>query len=82
VIRIDLNSTTYNPSAPPRTMGLESGDAEDGHPAQPSPGDVVVLRGNISKPCKLIGIDATAVHCEGGDYPRSRALYILLGHDQ
>jgi hypothetical protein len=85
VTRIDLNSTVFNPGAPPKTLGLGPGDDEKGPPLQaqqPSQGDTIVLRGNTAKPCKLMAIDASTVHCEGSDYPRSRALYILIGRGQ
>jgi hypothetical protein len=80
VARIDLNSTTYNPGAPPKTLGLGPGDGKKGPTAQPLPDDTIVLRGNASDPCKLLAIDENAVHCEQAVYPRSRALYILVGH--
>jgi hypothetical protein len=86
VTRIDLNSTVFNPGAPPKTLGLGPGDDKKGPPLQPSQQasqeDTVVLRGNTAKPCKLMAIDASTVHCEGSDYPRSRALYILVGRGQ
>src|ERR1700744_904440 len=82
VRRIDLNSTVFNPGAPPKTLGLGPSDDKKGLPLQAFQEDTVVLRGNTPKLCKLVAIDATAVHCEGSDYPRSRALYVLLGRGQ
>jgi hypothetical protein len=82
VTRIDLNSSVFNPGAPPRTLGLGPNDNQKAAPPQPAQGDTIVLRGNLQHPCKLLAIDASAVHCAGSDYPRSRALYILLGNGQ
>jgi hypothetical protein len=82
VTRIDLNSTTYNPGAPPKTLGLGPGDGKKAPSAQAFPDDTIVLRGNASEPCKLVAIDESSVHCEQAVYPRSRALYILVGHGQ
>lgn len=78
VDNIGFNSTTFNPGkAPPNpTIGSSSGSRA---------GDVdvtVVLRaGGQRKDCKLMSIDANAVHCEGkgGDYPRKTVLRILVG---
>ena len=82
VTRIDLNSTVFNPGAPPRTLGLGPSGNQKVAPPQPAQEDVIVLRGNLQHPCNLMAIDANAVHCAGSDYPRSRALYVLLGSGQ
>jgi hypothetical protein len=82
VRRIDLNSTVYNPIAPPKTLGLGPGEGKKAPQLEPSQQDTVFLRGNTPKPCKLVAIDASAVHCEGSDYSRTIALYVLVGRGQ
>jgi hypothetical protein len=79
VTRIDLNYTTYNPGAPPKTMGLGPGDGQGPQARAAPPADTIVLRGSDQEPCKLVSIDASVIHCKERDYSRDGALYILLG---
>jgi hypothetical protein len=78
VVRIDLNSTVYNPGAPPRTLGLGPDKGKQATVAA-LPRDTIVLKGSTSKPCKLLAIDASAVRCEGSNYPRFVVLSVLIG---
>lgn len=78
VVRIDLNSTKYNPGAPPRTLGLGPAKGQTTQAAGMLK-DTIVLKGSTSKPCKLLAIDDDGVHCEGNSYPRYEVLYILIG---
>lgn len=78
---IEFNSTTFNPGAPPKVLGI--GPARDGPtaPAKVNSGDVVVLRGNQRRDCKSLNIDADMVRCgtKNNEFSRKVVLRILVG---
>jgi hypothetical protein len=80
---IEFNSVGFNPGAPPKAFGLGPGVESSPRPAAgpAAEKDVVVLRGNNRKTCKLVSIDDTAVHCEGerNDYSRKIVLRVSVG---
>ncbi|HTP35544.1 MAG TPA: hypothetical protein VMJ75_25375 [Candidatus Acidoferrales bacterium] len=80
---IEFNSVGFNPGAPPKAFGIGPGVGPAPRPssAPAAEKDIVVLRGNNRKTCKLVGIDDTAVHCEGekNDYSRKIVLRVLVG---
>jgi hypothetical protein len=81
---IGFNSTTFNPGAPPKVLGIgpPKGKAAS---QDASASDVIVLRGGERKDCQLLSIDAETVHCagkgkeKGADYNRRVVLRILVG---
>jgi hypothetical protein len=81
VENIGFNSTTFNPGNPPKELRI--GPRKGSTPASQEAAAMVtvVLRGNQSKDCKLVSIDANTVHCagKGGDYNRRTVLRILVG---
>jgi hypothetical protein len=80
---IEFNSIAFNPGAPPKTFGLGpgTGPAPKQTPAQAAEKDVVVLRGNQRKACKLVSVDEAVVRCEGkgNEYSRKIVLRVLIG---
>jgi hypothetical protein len=81
---VEFNGGTSNPGSPPREAGF--GPSRDSKleppPSQPqNDANTIVLRGNQRRPCKLVGIDAQFVHCEGkdGDYNRRIVLRVIVG---
>ena len=83
VTRIVINSIIFNSGAPPKTYGLGPGDNNKKDPQpQTSQTDTIVLKGNSRKPRKLLAINASTVRCDESSYPRSMALYVLLGQAQ
>jgi hypothetical protein len=81
VENIGFNSTTFNPGQPPKELRI--GPRKGGTPSSQEAAAMVtvVLRGNQSKDCKLLSIDAATVHCagKGGDYNRRTVLRVLVG---
>jgi len=75
---IEFNSTTFNPGAPPKALGITPPPTTSN---QAAAADQLILRGGQRKECKLIGIDQQSVHCvgKGGDYTRKVTLRILVG---
>jgi hypothetical protein len=80
---IEFNSVAFNPGAPPKTFGLGpgTGTASKQTQQQAVEKDVVVLRGNQRKACKLVSIDEAMVRCEGkgNEYSRKIVLRVLIG---
>ena len=81
---IGFNSTTFNPGAPPKVLGIGPAKGKAAS-EEASASDIIVLRGGDRKDCELLGIDAETVHCagkgkeKGGDYNRRTVLRILVG---
>jgi hypothetical protein len=83
---IDFNSMTYNPGAPPKVLGVGPAQRRGTVPAEVIPEDMIVLRGDDRRACKLLSIDADRVYCDpkdnksgSGSYGRSVVLRIQLG---
>jgi hypothetical protein len=78
---ISFNSTTFNPDAPPKVLGIGPPKGSPPESREAAAMDTIVLRGNQRKDCKLLSIDADTVHCsgKGGDYNRRTVLRILVG---
>jgi hypothetical protein len=83
---IEFNSMTYNPGAPPKVLGVGPPQSHVTEPAEVIAGDLVVLRGDDRRACKLLSIDADRVYCDTKDsksgsnsFGRSVVLRIQLG---
>jgi hypothetical protein len=83
---IEFNSMTYNPGAPPKVLGIGPAQNQAPAPDEVVAADVIVLRGNDRRPCKLMRIDVNRVYCDPKDskspsssYGRSVVLRIVLG---
>jgi hypothetical protein len=78
---IGFNSTTFNPGTPPKELSIGPGKGSTASSQGAAAMVTIVLRGNQSKDCTLLSIDANAVHCagKGGDYNRRTVLRILAG---
>jgi hypothetical protein len=78
---IGFNSTTFNPGQPPKELRISPRKGSTPASQEAAAMVTVVLRGNQSKDCKLLSVDADTVHCagKGGDYSRRTVLRILVG---
>ncbi len=79
IATIEFNTATYNSAAPPRAFGMAPPPSSP-EPVESAaiPGDLVVLRGNSRKDCRLVSITPDAVVCEGKGNQYSRVLVIRV----
>ena len=79
---IEFNATSFNPGAPPRSPGFGPPlDSQANNVKDSAVTATIVLRGGQRRPCELISIDQSQVHCAGkdGDYNRAIVLRVLIG---
>jgi hypothetical protein len=59
---IEFNSAVNN-GPPPKTVGIGPAQTSSAAATEAVPGDIIVLRGNDRRICKLVSIDTNSVFC-------------------
>jgi hypothetical protein len=64
---IEFNSLIVNPHAPPKILGIGPDKSQGDISSQADTSDLIVLRGDDRRECKLLSIDADRIHCDVKD---------------